>query len=92
MSASLQFIEYSLWEILESTKILQVLYPLCFGTKTLATNFGCDRNENSLQKKWAFIQSSCNKKIGAYDDIKGRSVSGIRIKDMVFHALALFKE
>jgi len=45
--------------------------------------FESDRNETSLQKRWAFIQSEFSKFVGAYEDVERRPVSGIGIKDLV---------
>ncbi|KAE8783528.1 Lectin-domain containing receptor kinase A4.3 [Hordeum vulgare] len=49
--------------------------------------FTSDRNINSIQKRWLFIQQECNKYCVVLESVEARPVSGLGIGDMVWPLL-----
>ena len=46
--------------------------------------FESDRHELSIQKRWGFTLAECNKFCGSYEHVKGRPMSGIGVKELVY--------
>jgi hypothetical protein len=55
------------------------------------TPFVSDRSEDSLMKRFAWIQEQTTKFNAAYDKIKKRKVSVLGVADMLTQSLVLFK-